>query len=176
MAIYIHCPHCHNRLADVQQDCPHCHQELPIGVLYALSAALGKTPMPPPMPHGLRPAHLTQPTPPAPAPGPPPVPSPAAHSRWRPWLAAALSLCCGLGQLYNGQVIKGLVLMALGVVAVVSASFFCATAWAQGASPCLFGKLLMPAVWLFAILDAFFVARRRRVPASPRLTAAPPRH
>jgi TM2 domain-containing membrane protein YozV len=162
MAIYIHCPHCHQRLADVQQDCPHCHQELPIGVLYALSAALGKTPMPPPMPPGLRPTHLTRP----PLPATPPVPparSPAAQSRWRPWLAATLSLCCGLGQLYNGQVVKGLILMALGAVAVVSAPF-------------LIGKLLIPAVWLFAIGDAFFVAHRRRVPPSPRLAVSPHRH
>jgi len=163
MAIYIHCPHCHKRLEDMQQDCPHCHQELPIGVLYALSAALGKTPMPPPMPHGFRPAHLTRPTPPATPPALPPQRAPAAHGRWRPWLAATLSLCCGLGQLYNGQVIKGLVLMALAALAVVSAPFF-------------FGKLLIPVVWLFAMVDAFFVARRRRVPPSPRLAASPHRH
>jgi TM2 domain-containing membrane protein YozV len=67
---------------------------------------------------------------------------------------------CGLGQFYNGQVVKGLVLMVLGAVAVVT------SAW-------LFGKLLLPLVWGYAVIDAFLVARHRLPPASPRLQQSP---
>jgi TM2 domain-containing membrane protein YozV len=164
MAIYIHCPHCHKPLTEVLQECTHCGGELPVGVLYALSLALGKSPMPPPMlsPAHL-PAHLTQAVPPAPPPVTPPVLTTAAHSRLRPWLAAALSLFCGLGQLYNGQVIKGAVLMVLGAVAVLSSTW-------------LLGKLLLPLIWSYALVDAYVVARRRLPPASPRLQHSPYRH
>jgi TM2 domain-containing membrane protein YozV len=162
MAIHIHCPSCHKPLAEMRQDCSHCGVELPIGVRHALAVALGETPMPPPMLAPRRtPAHLTRPGPSPPV--APPAGSPTPHSRLRPWLAAVLSLLCGLGQLYNGQIVKGLVLMALGAAAVVSL-------------PLLLGKLLIPVVWLYAIVDAFLVARRRRVPVSPRLVATPYNH
>jgi TM2 domain-containing membrane protein YozV len=67
----------------------------------------------------------------------------------RPWLAAALSLICGLGQLYNGQVVKGLVLMLLGAAAILC-------------FPWLAGKIAISLLWGFAIVDAFRVARRMR--------------
>jgi TM2 domain-containing membrane protein YozV len=57
---------------------------------------------------------------------------------------------CGLGQLYNGQIAKGLVLIALGVVAVVS--------WQL-----LLGKTLALIVWTYAVVDAYLVARRTRI-------------
>jgi TM2 domain-containing membrane protein YozV len=72
-----------------------------------------------------------------------------ATSGLRPWLAAALSLICGLGQLYNGEVLKGMVLMVLGALAIL--------AW-----PWLAGKIAIPLLWGFAIVDAFRVARRLR--------------
>ena len=148
MAIHIHCPSCNERLEELRQDCAHCSTELPIGVLYALSSALGKTPMPAPMlTPGRPPTHLTQTAPPAPRPVAMQELSPAHNSRWRPWLAATLSLLCGLGQLYNGQVTKGLVLMALGAASLVSLQL-------------PLGKILAPIVWIYAIVDAYLVARR----------------
>jgi TM2 domain-containing membrane protein YozV len=76
-----------------------------------------------------------------------PEQSPAQNSKWRPWCAAALSLLCGLGQLYNGQRTKGFVLLALGAVILVGWQF-------------LLAKLLAPIVWIYAIVDAYRVAHR----------------
>jgi hypothetical protein len=53
--------------------------------------------------------------------------------------------------------------MVLGVVAVLSSSW-------------LFGKLLLPLIWGYALVDAFVVARRRFPPASPRLQESPYQH
>jgi TM2 domain-containing membrane protein YozV len=164
MAIHIHCPHCHERLEEVHQDCTHCGVELPIGVLYALSAALGKTPLPTPIPiHGRPPSHLTQSQPPAPQPAAMPEQPPAHNSKWRPWFAAALSLLCGLGQFYNGQYTKGLVLLALGVVALVGWQFLPA-------------KMLAPIVWIYAVADAYLVARRTSVPTPSQGINTPDSH
>jgi TM2 domain-containing membrane protein YozV len=58
-----------------------------------------------------------------------------------------LSLICGLGQLYNGQIVKGVVLLICGTVAVVAWQF-------------LLGKTLVLILWLYAISDAYLVARR----------------
>lgn len=147
MAIFIHCPTCNECLDGMDSNCRHCGAELPPGVLYALSTALGDTTSSVQMTTpGRLPPHLTQ--------SPPHVSAPSLHdmppeqnSALRPWLAAALSLLCGLGQLYNGQIVKGLVLIALGAAAVMS--------WNLP-----LGKFLLPIVWLYAILDAYFVARR----------------
>src|SRR5262245_58522603 len=152
MAIHIHCPSCHERLEEIHQDCTHCGVELPIGVLYALSAALGKTPMPTPLAvHGRPPGHLTQAPPPAPRLAAVQEQSPVHNSKWRPWFAMALSLLCGLGQLYNGQYTKGLVLLVLGVLAVVGWQF-------------LPVKILAPVIWIYAMVDAYLVARRTSGP------------
>lgn len=146
MAIFIHCPTCNQHLDKMRSDCPHCRAELPPGVLYALSTALGDTTSSVQMTtSGRLPPHLTQHQPYVPA-APPDVP-PGQNSALRPWLAAALSLLCGLGQLYNGQIVKGLVLMALGTAAMMS--------WHL-----TIGKFLLPIIWLYAILDAYVVARR----------------
>jgi TM2 domain-containing membrane protein YozV len=68
-----------------------------------------------------------------------------------------LSLVCGLGQIYNGQVVKGMLLMILGTTAVVSL-------------PLLIGKILALMVWGYAIIDAFLVARRTpEVPSSHKM-------
>jgi TM2 domain-containing membrane protein YozV len=164
MAIHIHCPSCHERLEEIHQDCTHCGAELPIGVLYALSAALGKTPMPPPIPvHSRPPSHLTQPPLPAPRPATMQEQSPAHNSKWRPWFAAALSLLCGLGQLYNGQLTKGLVLLALGGVALGGWQFLAA-------------KILTPILWIYAMVDAYLVACRTSVSASSPSIDTPSRH
>ena len=148
VAIYIHCPHCHERLEAKEQCCTHCGEELPPGVLLALAAARGESPTPSPMmPPRHRPTHLTQFSSTT-APQQPAEPlSPGSRSALRPWLAAALSLICGLGQLYNGQVIKGIVLMVLGTAAIVSIQL-----------PS--GKIMLPLLWIYAIVDAYIVARR----------------
>src|SRR5437868_595873 len=115
MAIYIHCPHCNERLEEMHDNCAHCGIALPPGVLYALSSALGVTPpLSPGPPLRGPPPHMspTLSTPSPPAERPPP---PDQHSALRPWLAATLSLICGLGQLYNGQRVKGMVLLICGI-------------------------------------------------------------
>ena len=148
MAIRIHCPHCHEHLETMQQQCPHCSQDLPPGVLYALGMALGETPMAPSLaPAGQPPLHL-RPPPPTPPPAREPH-VPAQSSAIRPWLAAALSLLCGLGQLYNGQVVKGMLLIILGTAVLVSVRL-------------PIGKILLPLLWGYAIIDAYVVARRQQ--------------
>jgi TM2 domain-containing membrane protein YozV len=74
-------------------------------------------------------------------------PPPVQHSRLRPWLAATLSLICGLGQFYNGQVVKGIILMLLGTAALLS-------------TPLPVGKIMVPLLWMYAIVDAYMVAQR----------------
>jgi TM2 domain-containing membrane protein YozV len=155
MAIYIHCPHCNEQLKEMGHNCMHCGSALPPGVLSALSSALGITPLVSPgFSVGGIPPHLS------------PTPSlaalyaaegqtsPAHHSALRPWLAATLSLVCGLGQLYNGQIMKGMVLLLCGIATVV--------AW-----PFLLAKMLAPFLWLYALSDAYLVARRT-VPITPQ--------
>jgi len=149
MAIYIHCPHCHERLTEMHDHCTHCGVALPPGVLYALSVSLGITP--PPSPHG---PGGVQPFQTAPLPSLATLMAadehqrpPASHSALRPWLAALLSLVCGLGQIYNGQVWKGVILLLCGAAAML--------AW-----PYLFGKILAVGLWLYAVSDAYLVARR----------------
>ena len=138
----------------MHDNCAHCGIALPPGVLYALSSALGVTP---PLSPGFSgsglPTHMSptlsrlytaeeRQTP------------PAQHSALRPWLAATLSLVCGLGQFYNGQLIKGMVLLICGIAAVVAWQF-------------LLGKILAPLLWLYAISDAYLVARRT-IPLVPQ--------
>jgi TM2 domain-containing membrane protein YozV len=147
MAIIVHCPYCHQPLQEMRQECAHCDCELPAGVVYALAAAFGKLPLTPPLsPMRRPPAHLQEGSPTVSTSGPEAYP-PSHNRPLRPWLAAALSLVCGLGQLYNGQVVKGMLLMILGTTAVVSL-------------PLLIGKILTLMVWGYAIIDAFLVARR----------------
>src|SRR5262244_761925 len=162
MAILIHCPNCHERLTEMHHHCTHCGMALPPGVLYTLAAALGVTPPPPPgLTVGAIPPHMA------------PTSSwsalstaeerhtsPAHHSALRPWLAATLSLICGLGQLYNGQIVKGVVLLICGIATVV--------AW-----PFLLGKTLALILWLYAISDAYLVARRT-LPMRPQRQHAKP--
>jgi TM2 domain-containing membrane protein YozV len=162
MAIYIHCPNCHERLTEMHHHCTHCGMALPPGVLSALAAALGMTPpAAPAFAVGAIPTHVS------------PSPSlaalytaeehgtpPAHHSALRPWLAAILSLICGLGQLYNGQIVKGVVLLVCGIAAVA--------AWQS-----LLGKILASCLWLYAISDAYLVARRA-LPLRPQRQRARP--
>jgi len=71
-----------------------------------------------------------------------------------------LSLICGLGQLYNGQIVKGVVLLICGIAAVAAWQF-------------LLGKMLVLIFWLYAISDAYLVARRAS-PMGPQRPHAKP--
>lgn len=65
-----------------------------------------------------------------------------------PLLAAILSLIfSGLGQIYNGQVTKGVVFI---VVQLINAAL----------TTVLIGFVLMPITGLWAMIDAYLVARR----------------
>ena len=65
-----------------------------------------------------------------------------------PLLAAILSLIfSGLGQIYNGQVAKGVVFI---VVQLINAAL----------TTVLIGFVLMPIVGLWAMIDAYLVAKR----------------
>ncbi|ETX03997.1 hypothetical protein [Candidatus Entotheonella palauensis] len=150
MAIRVHCPSCHQYLEQMADVCPHCDAALPPAVVMSLAAASGE-PLPTTFVQHMRPVPeelipMTEMTDRRAADA---WPTPTETSGLRPWLAAALSLICGLGQLYNGQVIKGFVLMILGAAAIFM--------W-----PSLVSKLAMPLLWGFAIVDAFRVARRMR--------------
>lgn len=150
MAIRVQCPSCHQYLEQMAEVCPHCDAALPPAVVMSLAAARGE-PLPQTFLQRLRtapdelipmPGTADQPTAEA-------WPTPTETSGLRPWLAAALSLICGLGQLYNGQVVKGVILMILGAMAILSL-------------PWLAGTIAIPVLWGFAIVDAFRVARRMR--------------
>ena len=141
MAILVHCPHCHEHVADMTGACPHCGEPLPIAVVQALSAALGATPPQPPFMGADWASPLTQAPPPAYV---------AHHGPWRPWLAAALSLICGLGQFYNGQVVKGLILLG-GAAAIVAAIAVLHS---------LLATAIAPLWWVYAMVDAYRVGRR----------------
>jgi TM2 domain-containing membrane protein YozV len=150
MAIRVHCPFCHQYLEKMTEVCPHCDSALPPGVVISLAAACGEPPQQRllqnlrAVPDELIPITGMAGLPPGQA-----RPTPAQTSGLRPWLAAALSLLCGLGQLYNGQVVKGIALMLLGAAAILSL-------------PSLVGKIAIPLLWGFAIVDAFRVARDMR--------------
>ncbi len=150
MAIRVHCPSCHQYLEQMTEVCPHCDSALPPGVVMSLAAANDETP-PQTLLQNFRsvPDELIPMTGVADQPASEAWPTPTETSRLRPWLAAALSLICGLGQLYNGQVVKGIVLMLLGATAILG--------W-----PSLVSKIAIPLLWLFAIVDAFRVARHPR--------------
>ncbi|WP_255149353.1 zinc ribbon domain-containing protein [Halorarius halobius] len=67
-----------------------------------------------------------------------------------PFVAALLSaLFPGLGQIYNRELEKGLVVIVASILAAFSMVF-------------LVGIVLFPAVWLYAIYDAYTVADRQR--------------
>ena len=65
-----------------------------------------------------------------------------------PIVAAILSLIvAGLGQIYNGQIVKGIVFIVLQLI--------------NGAlTVVLIGWILMPIVGLWAMIDAYLVAKR----------------
>ena len=66
-----------------------------------------------------------------------------------PFVAAVLSvLLPGLGQLYNRELQKGIAVLVAGLIALASVA-------------ALVGIVLYPAVWLYAVWDAYVVAERQ---------------
>jgi TM2 domain-containing membrane protein YozV len=64
-------------------------------------------------------------------------------------IAAVLSFfISGLGQIYNGQIIKGLVIILVQVVNGILTGI-------------LIGWIPLAIVWVWAIFDAYFVAERK---------------
>lgn len=122
--------------------CPHCGQALPLGVVQALSSAFGAAPLrSPSQGAGRMPTHVTRVT---------AEKYVAHHGAWRPWLAAGLSVVSGLGQFYNGQLAKGLVL-ACGAVAIAAAIALLQSSLAV---------VIAPLWWGAGIVDAYRVALR----------------
>lgn len=67
-----------------------------------------------------------------------------------PFVAAVLSaIFPGLGQIYNREIEKGIAVIVASFVAALSALV-------------LIGFILFPAVWLYAVWDAYVVADRQR--------------
>lgn len=72
----------------------------------------------------------------------------ASHKHKNPGLAAVLSLfMIGLGQIYNGQIGKGLLFMVFGFCIALSILF-------------LVGLILFPAFWIYNIYDAYATAQQ----------------
>jgi TM2 domain-containing membrane protein YozV len=63
-------------------------------------------------------------------------------------LAAVLSFFwCGLGQIYNGEIIKGFIFIVLFVVSVLAMTI-------------LIGWLTTPALWIWGMVDAYQTSER----------------
>jgi signal peptidase I len=87
-----------------------------------------------------------------------------------PWLAAVLSLLApGLGQLYAGRLVPGLVLFLVSLLfvplVVLAALLEPSTAVLVGLMAAGVGLL---GVYLYAVVNAYGLARRRREPYEPR--------
>ncbi len=80
----------------------------------------------------------------APPPSPPPV---VAVERKNEGVAAVLSFVfVGLGQVYNGEIGKGIAFLIIGVILVFSMIF-------------LIGFILYPIFWIYNIYDAYNTAK-----------------
>lgn len=80
-----------------------------------------------------------------------------------PFVAAVLSaIFPGLGQLYNRELEKGLALIVASFLAAISMLV-------------AVGLVLVPAVWLYAIYDAYRVAERQSAVAASVPVSGPPR-
>jgi TM2 domain-containing membrane protein YozV len=79
----------------------------------------------------------------------PPMPSPSPYvERKNEGIAAILSfIFLGLGQIYNGQISKGISFIIIGVFLVFSMLF-------------LIGFLLYPLFWMYNIYDAYNTAKQ----------------
>lgn len=93
-----------------------------------------------------------------------PAAAPAAQPAQRksPVLAVVLSFfICGLGQIYNGQVMKGLMFLLLYILLWVVAGFLVIAV----VGFCLFPLPLL--LWLYGLYDAYTVAEKINRGESP---------
>jgi len=83
-------------------------------------------------------------------------------SKPQTWVACVLSLCCtGLGHLYNGRLLRGLVLFLLSLVILPAAALFAGMAASTSGLVCLIVSFaLLLGLWLFAVIDAGRIASR----------------
>jgi signal peptidase I len=83
-------------------------------------------------------------------------------SKRQTWVACVLSLCCpGLGHLYNGRLLRGLVLFLSSLVILPAAALFAGVAVSTAGLVCLIASfVLLLGLWLFAVIDAGRIAAR----------------
>jgi signal peptidase I len=83
-------------------------------------------------------------------------------SRRQPWIAVVLSLCCaGLGHLYCGRLLRGLVLFLVSLLILPIAAFVAGMASSTWALVGLISSFLgLLGLWLFAVVDAWRTAFR----------------
>jgi TM2 domain-containing membrane protein YozV len=75
-----------------------------------------------------------------------------------PLLAALLSaLLCGLGQIYDGRILRGIVLMALMLILWAIGSLLGAITLGLGLLPF---AIVAGALWIFGVVDAYAGTRR----------------
>ena len=75
-----------------------------------------------------------------------------------PLLAALLSaLLCGLGQIYDGRILRGLVLMALMLILWAIGGLLGALTFGLGRLPF---AIVAGALWIFGVVDAYAGSRR----------------
>jgi TM2 domain-containing membrane protein YozV/RNA polymerase subunit RPABC4/transcription elongation factor Spt4 len=76
------------------------------------------------------------------------APQPAVIDRKNPGIAAVLSfLFTGLGQIYNGQIGKGIIFVVVGIVCLILVVV-------------LIGIILYPLFWIYNIYDAYTSAKK----------------
>ena len=75
-----------------------------------------------------------------------------------PLLAALLSaVLCGLGQIYNGRVLRGIILLVLMGIVWVIGGFLGALTFGLGLIPF---AIVAGALWIFGVVDAYGGAAR----------------
>lgn len=86
------------------------------------------------------------------------------QSRRRPWVTVLLSFMCGgLGQVYCGRIVRGLVLMLLlGGLAPILALLVLIGPSFRATPVLLAGFVLLNLVWLYAVIDAYLLAKKAK--------------
>lgn len=82
----------------------------------------------------------------------------STNNQKSPLLAAILSaVICGLGQVYNGRVLRGIILFALMSIVWGIGAFLGALTFGLGMLPF---AIVAGALWIFGVVDAFLGSRR----------------
>ncbi len=160
MANNVACPYCNSlmiddgRFAGTMVACTNCTAQFQMPVRQAQSYSAPSPPLPPPAPtsdaadpFGANPYSSPATTYSMPMPGYGSPVSPIIHRPHKePGIAAVLSFFfAGLGQIYNGEIGKGLCFILANVVSFLMCFF-------------LIGFPMLLIVWIFGIYDAYTVA------------------